>query len=59
VPFCYDFASNEKSLQSLNVGGLPFDLLPNAQTAAAMKEANEIIKNGSARFNDAESLLQI
>ena len=46
--------------QSRNIGGLPFDLrpsAPNAETLAAMKEGNEIIKSGKARFNNAGDLI--
>jgi DNA-damage-inducible protein J len=50
--------------QSLNVGGLPFDLrldIPNAVTVAAMTEGDEIIQRvkstGKVRFKSAEALL--
>jgi DNA-damage-inducible protein J len=43
--------------QSLNVGGLPFDLRPNPETLAAVREGNAIIESGEARFDDAASLL--
>jgi DNA-damage-inducible protein J len=36
---------------------LPFALrVPNAETIAAMQEADEIIRSGHARFNSAEEL---
>ncbi|MDR1578898.1 MAG: type II toxin-antitoxin system RelB/DinJ family antitoxin [Synergistaceae bacterium] len=50
--------------QSLNVGGLPFDmraLRPNAVTEAAMREGDEIIRrvklSGKGRFDSAEDML--
>ena len=46
---------------SRNVGGLPFDLrpsIPDAKTLAAMKESNELIKSGKARFSNADDLLK-
>ena len=47
---------------SRNIGGLPFDLrpsmIPNAETLEAMKEGNEIIKSGKARFENAEDMLR-
>ena len=46
--------------KSMSVGGLPFDLrpsVPNAETLAAMKEGDEIIRAGKARFNNADDLL--
>jgi DNA-damage-inducible protein J len=43
--------------QSRNVQGLPFDLRPNAETVEAIREGNEIIESGSARFENAETLL--
>lgn len=46
--------------QSRNVGGLPFDLrppVPNAETLAAMREGDEIIESGKARFHGADDLL--
>jgi DNA-damage-inducible protein J len=37
---------------------LPFDLaVPNAETRAAMEEAREIVKARSARFENAEALI--
>lgn len=47
--------------QSRNVGGLPFDLrspVPNAETRAAIKEGDEIIKSGQGRFDNVEDLLK-
>lgn len=47
--------------QSRNIGGLPFDLrpkIPNAETLAAIKEGDEIIKSGKARFDNAADLLK-
>jgi len=47
--------------QSRNVDGLPFDLrpsIPNAETLTAIKEGNEIIKSGKARFDTADDLLR-
>ncbi len=47
--------------QSRNIGGLPFDLrpsTPNAETLAAMKEGDEIIKSGKGRFESAYDLLK-
>ena len=47
--------------QSLNVGGLPFDLRPtrpNAVTLAAMREGDEIVKSGQGRFSRADDLLE-
>lgn len=47
--------------QSRNIGGLPFDLrptTPNAETLAAMKEGDEIIKSGKGRFESADDLLK-
>lgn len=46
---------------SRNVGGLPFDLrpaTPNAETLAAMKEGDEMIKSGRARFTSVADMLQ-
>jgi DNA-damage-inducible protein J len=50
--------------QSLNVGGLPFELrldIPNAVTVAAMTEGDEIIQRvkstGKVRFKSAEAML--
>jgi DNA-damage-inducible protein J len=46
---------------SRNIGGLPFDLRPatfNAETLEAIKEGNEIIKSGKARFDSAEDMLR-
>jgi DNA-damage-inducible protein J len=50
--------------QSLNVGGLPFDMRaprPNAVTEAAMLEGDEIIRrvksSGKGRFDSAEDML--
>ena len=48
--------------QSKNIGGLPFDLrpsTPNAETLAAMKEGDEIIKSGKGRFKSANDLLKV
>jgi DNA-damage-inducible protein J len=47
--------------QSRNIGGLPFDLrpsTPNAETLAAIKEGDEIIKSGNGRFINADDLLK-
>lgn len=47
--------------QSLNVGGLPFDLRPpqpNAVTLAAMEEAEDIIRQGRGRYSNADDLLK-
>ncbi|MBT9151513.1 MAG: hypothetical protein DDT40_01709 [candidate division WS2 bacterium] len=47
--------------QSRNIGGLPFDLrssTPNAETLAAMKEGDEIIKSSNGRFKNADDLLK-
>ena len=47
--------------QSRNIGGFPFDLrptTPNAETLAAMKEGDEIIKSGKGRFDNAGDLLK-
>jgi DNA-damage-inducible protein J len=47
--------------QSRNIGGLPFDLRPehpNALTLESMREGNEIIESGKARFDNAEDLLK-
>lgn len=47
--------------QSRNIGGLPFDLrpsTPNAETLAAIKEGDEIIKSGNGRFKNADDLLK-
>ena len=47
--------------QSRNIGGLPFDLrpsTPNAETLAAIKEGDEIIKSGIGRFINADDLLK-
>jgi DNA-damage-inducible protein J len=47
--------------QSRNIGGLPFDLrpsIPNAETLAAMKEGDEIVKSGKGRFKSADDLLK-
>lgn len=46
---------------SRNVGGLPFDLRenrPNAETLAAIKEGEEIIKSGKTRFDNADDMLR-
>lgn len=46
--------------QSKNVDGLPFDLrpaVPNAETLAAMKEGDAIIRSGKGRFENADGLL--
>ncbi len=46
--------------QSRNIGGLPFDLrppLPNAETLAAMKEADEMAEAGRARFNNVSDMM--
>ena len=46
---------------SRNIGGLPFDLRPasfNTETLEAIKEGNEIIKSGKARFDNAEDMLR-
>ena len=46
---------------SRNTGGLPFDLRPakfNAETLEAIKEGNEIVKSGKARFDSAKDMLQ-
>ena len=46
--------------QSLNYGGIPFELKtnkPNAITIAAMKEADEIAKSGQG-FDDVEEMLR-
>lgn len=46
--------------QSLNFGGIPFELKtdkPNAVTLAAMKEADEIAKSGQG-FDDVEDMLK-
>lgn len=56
-----DAAINIFLHQSLNVGGLPFDLRPsqpNAETIAAMEEAERIIRSGRGRFSSAEELLK-
>lgn len=42
-------------------GGFPFDLkldIPNAETIEAMKEGDNIIKNGQSRFNSAEEMFK-
>lgn len=42
-------------------GGFPFDLkldIPNAETIEAMKEGDNIIKNGQSRFNNAEEMFK-
>jgi DNA-damage-inducible protein J len=44
--------------QSRNVGGLPFDLRPNADTLESMRDGNKIIRSGRGRFNDADALLK-
>ncbi|MDR2946899.1 MAG: type II toxin-antitoxin system RelB/DinJ family antitoxin [Candidatus Adiutrix sp.] len=47
--------------QSRNIGGLPFDLrppVPNAETLAAMKEADEMAESGKARFNNFGDMLK-
>ena len=47
--------------QSINVGGLPFDLRPpwpNEFTLAAMREGDEIVKSGQGRFIRADDLLE-
>jgi DNA-damage-inducible protein J len=42
-----------------NDSALPFELkVPNAETRAAMEEAREIMKSGTARFNDAEEMFK-
>ncbi len=47
--------------QSLRIGGLPFEVLanrPNAETRAAMKEAEALIRNPKAkRHSTMESLI--
>jgi DNA-damage-inducible protein J len=46
---------------SRNVGGLPFDLrpsTPNAETLESIREGNEIIKTGKARFSSAKDMLR-
>jgi DNA-damage-inducible protein J len=46
---------------SRNVGGLPFDLrppTPNAETLAAIKEGDKIIKSGKGRFDNTAALLK-
>jgi DNA-damage-inducible protein J len=50
--------------QSLNVGGLPFDMRPsrpNAVTEAAMTEGDEIVRrvksSGKGRFDNAKDML--
>lgn len=46
---------------SRNVGGLPFDLrpsVPNVETLEAIREGNEIIKSGRARFDNADDMLR-
>ncbi|MDL2226988.1 type II toxin-antitoxin system RelB/DinJ family antitoxin [Deltaproteobacteria bacterium OttesenSCG-928-M10] len=46
--------------QSVNVGGLPFDLRPqpNALTLAAMKEGEALAAAGQARFHKPADLLK-
>lgn len=47
--------------QSMNVDGLPFDLrspTPNPETIAAIKEGEQMIKTGKARFDNADDLLK-
>lgn len=46
---------------SRDVGGLPFDLrpsIPNAETMAAIREGDKVIKSGKARFKGAEEMLR-
>ena len=47
--------------QSMSVDGLPFDLrspTPNPETIAAIKEGEQMIKTGKARFDNADDLLK-
>ena len=51
--------------QSINIGGLPFDLrpaVPNAETLAAIEEGNEIMNNiqktGKGRFSNAADMIR-
>ena len=47
--------------QSMTVDGLPFDLrspTPNPETIAAIKEGEQMIKTGKARFDNADDLLK-
>lgn len=39
--------------QSRNVGGLPFDLRPNAETIAAMEEAEQIARDPNRKTYDS------
>lgn len=46
---------------SRDVGGLPFDLrpsAPNAETMAAIREGDRIIKSSKTRFKNAEDMLK-
>lgn len=45
--------------QSIRENGIPFELKinqPNTQTIEAIKEGNDIIKEGKARFNNADEM---
>ena len=45
--------------QSIRENGIPFELKisqPNPQTLEAIKEGEEIIKEGKARFNNADEM---
>lgn len=47
--------------QAVRESSIPFKIgydVPNAETLAAMKEADEIIDSGSARFNSAEEMFK-
>jgi addiction module RelB/DinJ family antitoxin len=48
--------------QSINVGGLPFDLrpesAPNETTLRALREGDQLIRRGKGRFKNAGSLLR-
>lgn len=46
--------------QSINEGGLPFELkkhIPNSETLSAMREAEEIAKNGG-RFDNVDEMFK-
>ncbi|MCL2216754.1 MAG: type II toxin-antitoxin system RelB/DinJ family antitoxin [Defluviitaleaceae bacterium] len=47
--------------QTVRSRGIPFDMrlsMPNDETLDAMREGNEIIKSGKARFDNAEDMFK-
>ncbi len=47
--------------QAVREGSIPFAIklnVPNAETATAMKEGEDIIKSGKSRFNNTEEMFK-